>query len=109
MCFSVAPEIINPMKLALEEQKLYLETSLLNVSTSSPATPALASISKRQPEEHIDYLIKQGKICAAIEQVSTVWSVMVVLKYLYCIVIVILGVIGVRFESVDLFVRETRS
>lgn len=66
---SVAPEIINPMKIALEEQKLYLESSLLNVSASSAASPGFASIVKRQQEEHIDYLIKQGKIDVAIEQV----------------------------------------
>lgn len=73
--FSVAPEIINPMRIALQEQKQYLETSLLNVSGSGAASPALACIVKRQQEEHIDYLIKQGKIDVAIEQVSiTLWN-----------------------------------
>lgn len=64
---NVAPEIINPMKLALEEQKVYLENSLLNVSGTS--TPPPFSAMKRNPEEHIEFLIKQGKVDMAIDQV----------------------------------------
>lgn len=56
------------MKLALEEHKVYFENSLLNVSGTS--TPPPFGVIKKHPEEHIDFLIKQGKVDVAIDQVT---------------------------------------
>ncbi len=67
-CFSFEPEFSNSVRNALEEQRRQLETSILkmNRAISSP----LPSVQKIQQQEQIDFLISQGKIDKAIEQVT---------------------------------------
>lgn len=63
-------KFVGLLKNSLDEQKLQIESCLLNVVNKPPQSHLMTVTHKQQQLEHIEFLITQGKINLAIEQVS---------------------------------------
>lgn len=63
-------KFVSLLKNSLDEQKLHIESCLLNVVNKTPQSHLMTVTHKQQQLEHMEYLITQGKINLAIDQVS---------------------------------------
>lgn len=68
--YSVEIKFVSLMKNALDEHKLHMESYLLNIVNKTPQPHLMTATHKQQQLDHIDYLISQGQVNLAIDQVT---------------------------------------
>lgn len=80
---SLQPELLKSLRHDLEEHRLQLESCIMNSSKSSPTNFLHHAQKQQAQQEQIEYLIAQGKVDVAIEQVSVVGSLVTADRWIF--------------------------